>query len=326
MDSAEVNENDAENDGEQWDEFPANITSSSDDEIPDHEDGRLMEEDFSCEQEQFAATEPDNNDFFPFPNEKFLLLYCYAHSVMRSKSRSDLEFLWMMLERFGVQLPSLSSVLSFKVDGMEDCLPLKKSYGDGHPFYWIAPSDIIKLQLATPSVASKIVRYPEKMDRFITELYQNIDNLLVHFCEITKAFAYGYQSLVLTQQVEEIPIVSINGLSGNRITFKEINDEVIQLTMEELHLYFDEPEAEVLCATSTSSSEHLIKCGVPQGSILRPLLFLLYINDLPECLKNTRPRLFTDDTNLTASSYSIADIEIAVNSDLENLRNWLIAN
>ena len=53
---------------------------------------------------------------------------------------------------------------------------------------------------------------------------------------------------------------------------------------------------------------------------------LRYINDLPECLKNTRPRPFADDTNLTASSYSIDDIEIAVNSDLENLRNWLMAN
>ena len=74
------------------------------------------------------------------------------------------------------------------------------------------------------------------------------------------------------------------------------------------------------------SSERLIKCGVPQGSILGPVLFLLYINDLPHCLSKTKPRLFADDTNLTVSANSMTDLEAAVNSYFENLRKWLIAN
>ena len=43
-----------------------------------------------------------------------------------------------------------------------------------------------------------------------------------------------------------------------------------------------------------------ISCGIPQGSILGPLFSLVYINDLPNCLKHATPRMFADDTSLTA--------------------------
>ena len=56
------------------------------------------------------------------------------------------------------------------------------------------------------------------------------------------------------------------------------------------------------------------------------VLFTIYINDLPICLNKTKPRLFADNTNITAAGACLHDIENAVNSDLENLRQWLLAN
>ena len=59
-----------------------------------------------------------------------------------------------------------------------------------------------------------------------------------------------------------------------------------------------------------------VKCGIIQECIFGPLFFLLYINDLPECLTKTTPRLFADDANLTAIGETINVVEIAMNLDL----------
>ena len=66
-----------------------------------------------------------------------------------------------------------------------------------------------------------------------------------------------------------------------------------------------------------------IKYGVPQDSILRPLLFLIYINDLSRSTKNSNIHHFADDTNLLYASSSLKDINKKITFDLPNLVQWL---
>ncbi len=81
----------------------------------------------------------------------------------------------------------------------------------------------------------------------------------------------------------------------------------------------------VSCNGQTSVVEH-ITCGVPQGSVLGPLLFLIYMNDLPTCLNFTSTVLFADDTTIYASSDNIIDLYRIVNLDLDNLVDWFRSN
>ena len=69
-----------------------------------------------------------------------------------------------------------------------------------------------------------------------------------------------------------------------------------------------------------------ITCGVSQGSIIGSLLFLVCINDLPNCLEKASPRIYADDTSISRAAAKVPDLEKEINRELINLNRWLKAN
>ena len=79
-------------------------------------------------------------------------------------------------------------------------------------------------------------------------------------------------------------------------------------------------------ANDMLSKEESITCGVPQGSVCGPLLFLLYIDDISKVLTTCKVSLYADDTVLYCSAKNINDVIACAQNDLQALSNWCNKN
>ena len=65
---------------------------------------------------------------------------------------------------------------------------------------------------------------------------------------------------------------------------------------------------------------------MPQGTILGPLLFVIYTNDLPNCLSFSVLRMYADDTHISYAGSDLHLIQCSLSHDLEKLSKWLVSN
>ena len=92
-----------------------------------------------------------------------------------------------------------------------------------------------------------------------------------------------------------------------------------------LFLSFLENRQQLVTINYYESSKLSINFGVPQGSVLDPLLFLLYINDLPNCTASSL-KLFADDTCLILADPPVQNFKTKISEELQKIANWVNAN
>ncbi len=141
----------------------------------------------------------------------------------------------------------------------------------------------------------------------IDNVYDNLDNdnyVIGVFLDLQKAFDTVQHDILLNK----LDIYGIRGIA---------NDWV--------RSYLNCRNQFVVVDGSKSSSRD-ITCGVPQGSILGPLLFLIYVNDMWRAAPDCSIKLFADDTNLFMSGKNLQLLGDKVNKVLDNIIDWINAN
>ena len=124
------------------------------------------------------------------------------------------------------------------------------------------------------------------------------------FIDLKKAFDAVDHNILLCK-------LSCNGVNGNALQL--LKSYLIDRTQRPY-------------VNGVLSTEQYVSCGIPQGSILGPFLFIIYVNDFPKCLQHTTPGMFADDTYISVAHEDISTIECSLNSDLAAVHDRLQGN
>ena len=139
----------------------------------------------------------------------------------------------------------------------------------------------------------------------IYESFEQNEYVIGVFIDLSKAFDTVDPNILLKK-------LEIYGISGTHLEWFQN-----YLSNRKQYIQFDGWQ-KTNCKT--------MKCGVPQGSILVPPLFLLYINDLQFASDLLDSIMFADDTNLFYPNKDINTVFIKVNNELQKFNEWFISN
>ena len=145
------------------------------------------------------------------------------------------------------------------------------------------------------------------LTHFLDQIQQDIDGgrcCGVLFLDLKKAFDTVDHPILLEKLVSY-------GVEGNE------------------HLWFTSylsNRKQKTCINCIFSDSKEVTCGVPQGSIIGPLLFILYINDLPDIITNCQISLYADDTALYFSAQNPDDIRTTLTNEMEVVSQWFRIN
>ena len=117
--------------------------------------------------------------------------------------------------------------------------------------------------------------------------------------------------------------------------FDTVDHDILLLKLEAIGLNSDtvawfrsylSNRTQTVLVNNASSTSGSVKCGVPQGSILGPLLFTIYINDMKQSAPNCDLYLYADDSMLMFSHKDVNVIENTLSKEMDSVYNWLVSN